>query len=251
MLNYWKADAYRLVRSRSFWILTMVAALGYVAGVFMISGPNYGADTHASIIMMIGALATIFTGLGIYNSIYSQDIKAGAMRVAIGRGTGRTRIVVAKLIETIAVSVLVGAVYYVIFRFLPLVFGIAGADALNRAIAVTVLQLVLETIMFSSLASIVSMALQESVTATVVYVLLAAGVIDQLLGLLLKLNMIKDLVGDLTGYLPQTISSTLGTQISGVGGAGVSAGTVCVYIGYVVVSLLVASWVFRRKELEF
>ncbi|MCI1984446.1 MAG: ABC transporter permease subunit [Bifidobacteriaceae bacterium] len=251
MLNYWKADAFRIVRSRSFWILTLVSVVAYVAGVFIISGPGYSTDTHVSIIMMIGVLATIFTGLGVYNAIYSQDIKAGAMRVAIGRGTARSRIVAAKLIETIVVTALLGLVYYVVFCFLPLVFGIAGSTVLTTTITTSVLQIVLGTVVYASISSIVSMARQESVTATVVFVLLAAGVVDQLLGLLLKLKMVTSLVGNLTGYLPQTVASNLSMQITGVGTASVSVATVCVYVGYVVVSLVLASWVFSRKELEF
>jgi hypothetical protein len=251
MRNYWKADAYRLLRSRSFWIMTLLAVVGYIAGVFIISGSGYSASSHASIITMISVVASIFGGLGIYNGVYSQDIKAGAMRVAIGRGTARFRIVLAKLVETVVVAVLYGVVLYVVFRFVPLIFGVAQNDAISRAVLVTVAQVALETILFSSLASIVSMARQESVTATVLFVLLAAGVVDGLLGLLLKLQVVTNLVGDITGYLPQTVATTLGSQISGVVGTGGSAAVACVYVGYVAVSLLAAGWLFGRKELEF
>lgn len=249
MLNYWKADAYRIVRSLSFWVMTLLSIVVYIAGVFMVSGPHYSVDSHGSIIAVVGTMAAIFTGLGIYNTLYSQDIKAGAMRVAIGRGTGRSRIVVAKFIETIVVTVLAGAVLYCALMYLPLIFGIGTADSLTRITLIVVLQFALETIMFSSLASIVSMARQESVTATVIYVLLAVGVFDQILSLVLSTEFVTNLIGDITGYLPQTLSMTLGSQFSG--SAAVSVTSVIVYLGYMVVSLLLSSWVFSKKELDF
>lgn len=250
MLNYWKADVFRTVRSLSFWILIAVAPLIYLAGVFMVSGPHYSLSTHATIVTMVGVLAAIFAGIGIYNTVYSQDIKAGAMHVAIGRGTARTRVVIAKFVEVLVLSVLVGALLYVFERFVPMVFGIPQNGKLNAALLASVLQFVLQTVIFASLASIVSMARQESVTATVIYVLLAAGVVDQLIGLLLSLNVVKSVVGNLTGYLPQALANSLGAQLSGISGS-VSISLVLVYIGYIVVAQVLASWVFNRKELEF
>lgn len=250
MLYYWKADAFRLFRSASLWLMTLAAPVIDIAGVFMISGSSYSADTHMSIIMMVGVFAAIFSGLGIYNTVYSQDIKAGAMRVAIGRGTGRTQVVIAKFVESVVVTAVASAVLYVIFRFLPLVFGVAENETLNKVILVVVLQFLLQTVMYTSLASIVSMARQESVTATVVYVLLAAGIVDQIFGLLFKVDAIKSLVGDAAAYLPQTLSNSLGSEIVGMGGS-VTASAVIAYACYVVISLVLASWVFRKKELEF
>lgn len=250
MLNYWKADAFRLLRAKSFWLMTLLSPAIYVVGIFMISGSGYSADTHMSTIMMVGVFAAIFSGLGIYNAVYSQDIKAGAMRVAIGRGTGRTQVVIAKFIESVVVTVLAGAVLYVIFRFVPLLFGVPANDTLNKVILVTVLQFLLQTVMYTSLASIVSMARQESVTATVVYVLLAAGIVDQILGLLFKIEAVKAIVGNAGAYLPQTLSNSLGSSIVGMGGT-VVVSSVVVYVCYVAVSLVLASWVFHKKELEF
>lgn len=249
MLNYWKADAYRIVRSLSFWVLTLAAVVMYAAGIFILSGPSYSAGTHASVIIMIGVMASIFTGLGIYNTVYSQDIKAGAMRVAIGRGTGRTRVVIAKFLEMAVVAVIAGIVLYVVLLYFPAIFSIHVTSALSSTALTAVWQFVLETILFSALASIISMARQESVTATVVFVLLASGVVDQLLSLLLSIGFIKNMVGDITGYLPQSLAATIGAQFSGTGDGGFSY--VAVYVGYIVVSLALSCWAFHRKELDF
>lgn len=250
MLNYWKADAFRVVRSFSFWIMTLISPVIYIAGVFMVSGPGYSADTHMSVAMMVGVFAAIFGGIGIYNTVYSQDIKAGALRVAIGRGIGRGRIVVAKLVETVVVAAVVALVFYAILRFSPLAFGIADDATLDKAIAVVALQFLLQTIIFSSLASIVSMARQESVTATVFYVLLAAGIVDQIIGLILQVDAVKSVVGNISGYLPQTLANELSAHIMGVGGS-VALSSVVVYVCYILLSLLLSGWILSRKELEF
>lgn len=250
MLNYFTADTFRILRSRSFWIMSLIAVVIYAAGVFMISGPGYSVDTHAMITMMAGTFATILGGIGMYNAVYSQDIKAGAMRVAIGRGTARFRIVLVKFLDMVVVAVLGGVVFYAIVRFLPLAFGIGASDRLSSVALTTTLQVVLQVILYAALAAIVSFARQESVTATVIFVLLSAGIIDQFLGLLLSQEIVTNIIGDITAYLPQGLANTLGAQLGGMSG-GVSLTAALVYVGYIVVSLACAGWVFRKKELEF
>lgn len=249
MRNYWKADAFRIVRSRSFWLMSLCSVVIYAAGVFMISGASYDVGDHSMIVVMAQMFASVLGGVAIYNAVYNQDIKAGAMHVAIGRGTSRVRIVVAKCLETIVLSILAGIALYIIFRFLPFAFAIPGSSALNSVYLTASLQCALLVIMYSALSSMVSFARQESVTATVVFVLIATGLVDQLVGLLLSARVVVNIVGDLSGYLPMALANSLGTQLAG--GESVSLAAVVVYIGYIAISLAVSSLIFKKKELEF
>ncbi len=98
-------------------------------------------------------------------------------------------------------------------------------------------------------AGVVAFASQETTASTTVFALLASGVFEVMLVLLLNHRAVIDLIGDLTRYLSRTLAAELGEASTPVSWTFVVS--IVVIAPYFIVPTVLTRQLFVRTELDF
>ena len=104
MRSYLRADAFRLPRYRPLWVSFGIALVTYLAGSYLVSGVGFTPEAYVNVLSIVGLLLPLVVGLGVVGFVYNQDVRAGAMKVAIGHGVSRNRVVAVKAVELLALT---------------------------------------------------------------------------------------------------------------------------------------------------
>lgn len=107
-----KADLWRILRKKSFWI-TLAVILTYAAGTIWWQTENVwsGFAFMGNILDWAPAVITLFLGMVLFMSVYGDEMKAMTAITVIGRGLPRHRLILAKFIDIM----ILGAIFIALF----------------------------------------------------------------------------------------------------------------------------------------
>jgi len=239
MLNYLKADFYRIFNKKSMYITFVSFFVLYCLLVFIQSS----SLTAKSIIDQADYVFMFLAILGggyLFATIYNEDLTAKSLPSIIGFGIKRTTIIISKIIVNIIMTAILFVLGYVALHlvFRALGFNIDGNS--NIAVIKTAVSYLLRLWAYGTIASIVVYGTQKATMSIVAFVLLVTGFVGQILFLLL--NQFKEML-DLTKFTIIPIVFNLIEKPIIV--------NMLAYLIYVIVFVVLSIIAFRSKDLEF
>jgi ABC-type transport system involved in multi-copper enzyme maturation permease subunit len=250
MLKYWKADFRRILSSKVFWVIVVFCIAIYPFGLSIVGGSHDPGDVF-EVMGVAQLMSMIILGLGMYFVIYVQDVSAGALRVAIGHGLGRSKIVLVKFVESVVSTAVLSAILYVWYRFLPEAMGWAAAPEISQGALNLTVNLALSMVLFSAFASIWIFARQQSIGALVIFFLFVSQLLDQLLQELFRLDIFDQHVPTIGMYTPNNVINALASPYSLDTTGTANTLQIVMFFVYLVVAIALSMGLFHKKELEF
>ncbi len=249
MNNYIKADIGRILRKRTF--LGAVAAFWglFLLQVFIYFNPSFTAEMYVAKITAFTGFFPLIVGLFVFMCIYADDFKCKSMQIAIGYGTPRRKIIIAKLIESMLLLIVITFITGFLVLGTPLILGLAPTQQQLSYLVLTVVADMLRAIGYIALSTIPVFFTQNAVNGIIVYVLLSSKTVYIILTMILGQELFVNLAGDLTQYLYTTQlydASTLFSQAGQFDFAWIIAPVL-----YVFIPTIIAIIGFNKKELEF
>jgi ABC-type transport system involved in multi-copper enzyme maturation permease subunit len=256
MLNYLKAEFYRVFRKRSMYIYfgALAAAYAIVAvAAYAIATVTQSYMIEADAILVDAQVAfsllPVFVGGYLFAGLYTDDLGSKNLSALIGFGLSKAAIVLSKLILTAVFTIVV---YGAVPLFMWAVYAALGhapeAATLSLVFKQYALFSLLLTFAFSALTAIVVYGLQRGTFAMVLFVVLSTGSVSNMLGLLLKWHVIADVFPGLEQHLAYAVAMKLAGYVAA--GEPVLALT-AEFLAYCAVATALAVLAFRKKELEF
>jgi ABC-2 type transport system permease protein len=247
MLNYIKAEFYRIFHKKNLYIY-FIALLAVYGLTIFIRLSTFDHSSIADEALTVFNFFPVFIGGYIFTSVYNDDLNAGTLASVIGFGRSKFFIILSKLGITI---ILTTGFYFCALIALESLFYLTGA-AMGIDTIVLFLKMVLNplllTIGYVSIAGIFVYGIQKATFSIVAYVLLSLGIISTILEKLLKHDAIQSIFGDLSKYMLTNIVSRFSSYIMGVDSNG---WTILQYCIYLLIVLAISTVVFHKKELEF
>ncbi|MDR2524288.1 MAG: hypothetical protein LBC95_01960 [Candidatus Nomurabacteria bacterium] len=247
MINYLRAEIYRLSRKKSLFVFLALAALGYLLVAVMRSG-SLGAESILGDASFFILLPPVVGGV-LFAAIYTDDLGSKNLSTLVGFGLSKVKIVIAKLVLALLLTALIFGLVPLLSYVFYAVLGFPASGETLGAIYLSLLKYYLLSVVFMALGAVVVYGIQRSAASIVTYVVLAFGVVGQLLGLLLGADFVNDFLPNATSYLASNLASQLYTALAGGDGSVLGAG-----IGlaiYLAAALVVSAVVFNKKEMEF
>ncbi len=274
MKNVIFTDMLRAQKKKSYIILMGVNALLIVVSLlfsFLLprfsSMINTTAEAFPKVYSIAVSLSAFFVGIPVYSAIFTDDFKSRTMQTAIGHGTSRTKLVLARFIEV--VLVLVEA--YICFSIVAFICGMIAGTSVSATL------IMIGKMWFGGISIVVNLSLAMMVlyltmnptAGLTMYILFAADVFSMILGLLDNIPFLKDNNISISACMPEGVFTkfqnyTFGveTQVDTIqdvvlnntvpqdAGKAIMYGLILIGV-YVVVPIIISQVSFNRKELDF
>ncbi len=249
MINYIRADFYRIFRRIPRWIMFVLCLAGLVAGSFWMA---YMREMNSVALVsscgMVFLVAAVLFGLIELVSVFSADFKAKTMQIAIGTGVLRRHVVLAKMIEFAVLTLLDNLVLMLCITVGSHIMGIPLRGSEIYQVLITVFGYMLYMLVPAVYTMIPMFFTQHTGLATILYLVLfidpASVIMEQFFStnkivLFLHLNELTftSMVG--------VFNTQLGLQIS------FPIFAILGLLLYIVVGYFIAARIFRKRELEF
>lgn len=248
MLNYFKAEFYRIFHKKSFYIFLASCSVLFIAATFIASGQIKSGLDYAQFMGFITQMIPIFIGIYTFGLIYGDELRSKSMQTAIGFGHTRFEIIINKLFVSFALLLISYIVMMIHVMVLPLFLGFSLSSEVTGMIAFQFFTPLFQTFIYFSIASIMAFYTQKATSAMLSFVLLATGTVNLIVSLILGQRFLIDLVGDLRPYLLTNIINQIN---AGYFNHNLSADLFIGPVLYLAFSVAVATLLFNRKELEF
>lgn len=249
MINYIRADLYRILHRVPRGIVLLICFVGLWVGSFWFTSMReMNSVGLVSVCGFTFLVAAVLFGLVEIVSVFSADFKAKTMQIAIGTGVARRHIVLAKLLEFVIlvladnIVLMLGTVVGSHITGIPL----RGSEIYQELI--TALGYMLYMLIPAVYTMIPMFFTQHTGLATILYLVLFADpaslIIEQFFStnkIVLALHLKELTFSSMVGVF----NTQLGLQISF---------PIVVILGiaaYIVIGYLLAVRVFRKRELEF
>lgn len=241
MISYIKADIYRIFNKlkmyRYFGILTILFL------ILMYIQKDSGGERIVAMSDFIFSLVALFGGCYMFNTIYNDDINAKTLPSLIGFGINRITIIISKFILTIVLNLLMFCLFSLVFIIVLIILNTTLSNELLTIIFETAINNYLLVIVYSTIASIFVYGFQKASVSLVIFILLLTSFFTTIFLLITNIQVIKDIIGDVNNLfidslVPQIVQEKNITDI-------------IIYIVYVLISIVISTIAFNKKDLEF
>ena len=140
---------------------------------------------------IIAGSLPIFLGIVIFFAVFQDDVKAGTVQVALGKGLSRKQVVWAKVLEGLALTIIYYLIAALILSLVPAVLPISLTSANVLDIWTTTLQSIFDTILFFNIGMIIVVATFKTNLAEITYILFAFSIIPGALNVILGIAYSK------------------------------------------------------------
>ncbi|MCR5138480.1 MAG: hypothetical protein K6C12_15535 [Oscillospiraceae bacterium] len=244
-----RADIRRILKKPSVIVLFCIALLFlcfHVIGSYL----RYGEDQVVPVknLMSRMMMPELVIGLVILFGVYSDDFRSMTYACVIGRGLTRSKLVLAKLLDTVILTVLMYGIITLVLRLGLMFVGCRFTPRLSRAFYMTIFITIYKTVGYIALSSMILYITNNIPVTTISLLLLYIAV--PFSALLFSLNpQVKALHVERLHYAGLADNALSDFLFGSVGmGIGKLALGLLVYLGLV---LLVTVKLFDKKELEF
>ena len=247
MKNLVAADVKRILRKPTYRIILIIClvisvAYGKFDNLLEYTAFKFLADQDAALTSV-----TLILGICIFLSVYADEFSSNSMQCLIGHGVSRLRLLIAKVIDCIIVTAVSFAVYLVIAELVFLVNGVYLNAGRHLYFLGKILVDTVTVIGVSTFSMIFLYCTKSAVLATVVDTLILS---------------LGSLMAEVFNYIPYVKFWHLEDHVfvNAVTGAfaSLSLGNISglfmifgVLIRTVVISVVIAFLLFRKKELDF
>lgn len=245
MINLIKADLYRYSKKKSLLVLLGLFSALLLFVYFQVNDK----ETTVMFLTELIKMAPMLIGIYLFSIIYGDDLRAKSSQSSIGFGYSRTSIIISKLISGIIMTCLIFVYVMINYTLMAFIFSLnINSDVRTMMGHNFILSLIL-IISFFSLASVLAFLTQKSTLGIITYILLTSGFVNNILGLIFKLQIFKSIFKNITDYTVtnsiNTISNLLNTKQS------LTLQPVITIIAFLVISTTISIIVYKNVELEF
>ena len=249
MMNYLSADLRRILHKQSF-----LGSVGAFAVLFAVRGfiyfnPSFTAEMYVAKVTSFLSFFPLIIGVFVFMSVYADDFKCRSMQVAIGYGMPRSRIILAKLLESATLLLGIAVIMGILVLCTPVALGLAPNTQQLMSLALTVIAEMLRALGYLALSTIPVFFSQDAVAGIIADVKKKKKTVYIVMSMVLGQEFLVDTIGDLTQYLYTT-------QLYAVK-ANLMDGNPCIIpfvtalLIYIFLPTIIAIIGFRKKELEF
>ncbi len=238
MLNSIKADILRVLKKKSYMIMTSLVLVIYA--VSLIISLSKSPESSGLITTLLSKAAMLMIGIPVFTAVFSDDFNSKAMQTIIGYGTSRRRLVISRYFEYL---VILAQAFLAITLLCVALFGVKGQMAQIPEVLKDLWTQYLVTALSVNAAMIFVYGVQNATLGLVVFI----GFIADVFGILFTgLNFIPFFMKhniDLSVILPENIINE-----------AINNGKPIYYLYaaiYIVIPLILSIKLFERKELEF
>lgn len=242
MKNYYRADLMRIRKKHGhlIWLAVIYIAVALIAVIKCTSEAAY-IDFAG---MVAGALPA-YLGVIVFFAVFSDDTKTRTMQVAIGRGLTRTKVLSAKVLEGLTLTVVYFAITGLILSIVPVFLHVTLTSASFIKLWGDIVEAVLSMMFYFNIGMILIVATLKSNLAEIVYIMFAFDIIPG------AVNIGCAFASEKLGWpelLPYLYGNLIGTFLENpVANIGCLLGGII----YLAVTLWIAMQIFAKKELEF
>ncbi|GHV08890.1 hypothetical protein FACS1894217_12080 [Clostridia bacterium] len=248
MLNYLGGEIYRVLHKKSMYIyFGSFAVLFFLFAAF---GSKHNIENLRGTAENFFSLLPPVVGGYLFGALYTDDLSSKNLTTLVGFGISKLKIVLSKCILMTLFSAFV-------FGLIPLfvvgcfaVFGVVPDAETFKVVYIHALTQLLTVVAFAALSGIVVYGVQRNTFAIVLYIVLAFGVISNLMMLLLNADIVRGFAPDLDKYLMSGVGIASRIEAGLLKGESV-LGVFAEYAVYVAAALGLSVFAFRGKELEF
>lgn len=250
MKNLIKGDIRRIMCKRSFWIAFIASVLvNFVIVLFYLFGRNYSSLNYLQgNIDGMGDLGGTVLGVAVFLAVYADDFKSMTIISVIGRGNSRLKVILAKFINSVLVTLLLYAIFSVQVLITTKVMGIELSPDESLALGLAIFRGIFLTIGYVTIAAIVIYA-TGNMPFSVFMIVMFYIVVPTVLVVTSTLPILKNIHLERYDYSGLT-SAGISDIILGMPASGIFT-LLLAFIIYVGGSLAIIYAVFNKKELDF
>lgn len=248
MADLIKADLYRIFNKKGLYIFSGICSVLFLVMMYLVHYPSFGYGDYVSFIQMVSSFIGIIIGTFVVGIVYNDDLRSKSLQSAIGFGMKRSQIVITKYIIALIIYLIITSGFLALIESIPYMFAFPIEAKLHSALLMIFLGEVLKGIVYMALTSIVVFATQKTTIVTTVYLLLATQTISGILSMVLGMDFVVNLLGNVIQYIPTNAITDLTGQL--INNAMPTKGLI-VFAITVIGSILLSIGVFGKKELEF
>ncbi|MEE0435305.1 MAG: hypothetical protein UDB11_07860 [Peptococcaceae bacterium] len=249
MWHYISADLRRVARKPSFCGVVGAFALLFAVLIFIYFNPTFTMDVYVAKVVQFLGFFPFFIGGVVFLAVYVDDFKCKSMQVAIGYGMSRSRLVLAKLLESVLLVLGVSLVMTVLVLVTPMLLGLTASWQQLAALALSVMAEMFRAFGYIAMAAVLVFLTQDGSGGIIAYVLLSTKTVYIVLSMILSQDIFLSTFGDCTQYLYTALLYTVkASVVSGTSFLPMLVVTLLLYVG---VPTVVAVIGFQKKELEF
>ncbi|MDR1463687.1 MAG: hypothetical protein LBJ11_00090 [Oscillospiraceae bacterium] len=243
-----RGEIYRILRKKNLYIYFGAFALGYILLVFIRSAGEFSEQNLLADAENLFVFLPAVIGGYLFTALYTDDLHSKNLTALIGCGMGKAKIVLSKLLLMALFGALLFGLVPLLMDAVYAMFGAPASAAVLKAVYIWALKSLLTMFAYAALSGIVVYGVQRATVAVVLYLLLALGIVSQLLGLLFSWDFVASIAPNLADHLMSGISVRIVFSLLG-SGSGTSAWIE--YAIYVAASAVLSVVAFHKKELEF
>lgn len=248
MSNYIKADLKRIFKKGSFLAVNVLFWVLVVLQAVLRREASFTTADYLEGCMQLAGYFSLIVGLPIFLGVYSDDLKAKSMQVAIGFGMSRNKVVLTKLFEVIIMTLVIGTFSALVMSVIPWCLGLTITVRQVCLLVVVMLTEGLRIIGYISLGLPLIYRAQNSIPGLILYLLLASKIIWIIVQDILTRDIFTRILGDTTRFILTNASYSLRGIVTG---APHGLSSYVVVLAYIVIPLLISLRVFKNRELEF
>ncbi|MBR4575467.1 MAG: ABC transporter permease [Lachnospiraceae bacterium] len=250
MKNLIKGDIMRIMRKKSLWV-AFIAAL--IVNVLMIMFYLFSMNNSSLNYVMgnldgMGDIGGMVIGIAVFLAVYNDDFKSMTIISIIGRGNSRLRIIIAKFINSVIITLILYAVFALQVLVMTKVIGMELLPDERVALCLGVFRGIYITIGYVTMAAIVIYATGNNAFSVFMLVMFYL-IIPNVLPFASNLPVVRNIHIERYDYCG-LCSNGLSNIILGMTFRGVMI-LILAFIIYVGASIAIICKVFNKKELDF
>lgn len=245
MINYIKADLLRIFKRIPRYIV-LVIGLAAFAAIMLEFAKEKSVYEIVDIVTKAMPYICSLTGIVEFAFVYTDDIKAKTMQIAIGHGVARSQVVMAKWIEHTLLCLLDCILVVVEILICSAIRGSMFSGEPAADVFILMLFGLIKVIGATGITMIVVFATLNPVLSVITDICAEAGIINLILSLIVTIGPLEN--AGLEKYLFASLVETAKTRMI-VG--TVSIGHLLGILIYLAVFYIAAVKIFETRELEF
>lgn len=240
MVNYIKADLYRILHKQSFFGVIGTYIALFVLLIFILFNPTFTGAMYISKIYTFLDFFPLIIGLIVFVSLYVDDLKSNSIQIAIGYGLPRYKIILSKLLECFTLLIIISVCILFLVLITPILLDIKIDASQTIDLIKTILLEVIKTMSYISMSQIIVYIAFNSIEGMIMYLLLSTQVVYIVLNILLQQRFIVELFGYLNRYLLTNELYNTPTLLRILG----------VILFYIVLPVILSITIFQKRSIE-
>lgn len=200
MINYMKAEFYRILHKQLFFGVIGTYIALFVLLIFILFNPAFTGTVYVSKIYTFLDFFPLMIGLILFVALYIDELKSKSTQTAISYGLSRYQIIISKALECFTLLFIIAVCIILLVLITPIILGITISSAQALDLARLVFIEMFRTFSYISLSQFFIYCLPNITFALINYIALATQIIYIIMNTFLEQSFAESF-GHLNQYL--------------------------------------------------